>query len=323
MGRNRKKDKHLPKNVYMRSGGYYFVDYEGKWHNLGRNFALAMQKYGLLADARHCETMSEVIDRYLREIAPLKAESTYKDNIKQSKYLRAAFGRMRPVQVTPKMVYQYMDERGKNSQVQANREIALLSHMFKKAIRWGFVSTNPVKGIERFKEKPRERYVTDEEFNAFKDFAGPEIAAYLDFKLLTGLRKGDILRLKRSDIQDDGIHAYISKTRKTIVIEWTDALRDAVDAILNLKKPIYSISLFRTRRGQPYSVDGFNSIWQRKMRKALEEGVLKERFTDHDIRAKTGSDTSEAHAVELLAHDDPRTTKKHYRRKDSVVRPLK
>jgi integrase len=83
------------------------------------------------------------------------------------------------------------------------------------------------------------------------------------------------------------------------------------------------MQLFCTRRGQPYTVDGFNSIWQRKMKKALEQGILTERFTDHDIRAKTGSDTNEAHAVELLAHDDAKTTKRHYRRKTPVVTPLK
>jgi integrase len=83
------------------------------------------------------------------------------------------------------------------------------------------------------------------------------------------------------------------------------------------------MQLFCTRKGQPYTVDGFNSIWQRKMRKALEEDVLAERFTDHDIRAKTGSDAEEAHAVKLLAHDDPKTTKRYYRRQTPVVTPLK
>ena len=94
-----------------------------------------------------------------------------------------------------------------------------------------------------------------------------------------------------------------------------------------LQRTGYS-ALFRsagiiTRRGQPYTVSGFNSIWQRKMKKALEKGVISERFTDHDIGAKTGSDTNEAHGVELLAHDDAKTTRRHYRRKTAKVTPLK
>ena len=230
---------------------------------------------------------------------------------------------MTPAKITAQAIYKYMDERGKRSKIQANRELALLSHMFKKAVRWGVVSSNPCTGLERFKEAPRTRYVTDEEYQAFKDFAGPNIAAYLDFKLLTGLRKGDILRLRLSDLKKDGIHAHISETKRDIVIEWTDALSAAVGAVKRLKRPITSMYLFCTRRGQPCTVNGFNSIWQRRMRKALETGAIEERFTDHDIRAKTGSDTDERHASSLLAHGDAKTTPKHHPRKTPVVRPLR
>ena len=59
------------------------------------------------------------------------------------------------------------------------------------------------------------------------------------------------------------------------------------------------------------------------MCKALEKGVLSERFTDHDIRAKTGSDTDIDHAASLLAHLDAKTTQRHYRRKAEKVVPLK
>ena len=81
--------------------------------------------------------------------------------------------------------------------------------------------------------------------------------------------------------------------------------------------------LFSTRDGRPYTVDGFTSIWQRKMKAAFEKGILKERFTDHDLRAKSGSDTELEHAEKLLAHLDRKTTRRHYRRKPQKVRPIK
>ena len=55
----------------------------------------------------------------------------------------------------------------------------------------------------------------------------------------------------------------------------------------------------------------------------MKAGVLKERFRDHDIRAKAASDVDRVHATELMAHLDARTTAKHYRRKPEIVRPLK
>lgn len=328
MGRTRRTDKHLPKNVYLKSGSYYLVarNYTtGKlvWTNLGRDFTTAMARYGQLAAVDHCETMSDLIDRYTAEISPTKAVSTYKTELRQAKLLRAAFGRMRPARVTPQDIYKYLDARGKTAPIAANREFALLSNMFTKAIRWGELNANPCVRIEKHKETPRKRYITDAEFEAFRVYAGDLIGRYMDFKYLTGLRKGDILRLHLSDLREDGIHVHISKTGKDMVIRWSDALNDAVDAVRALKRPVTGLHLFCTRRGQPYTVNGFSAIWKRKMRKALEEGIIAERFTEHDIRAKTGSDAKKEHATELLAHSDAATTERSYRRKAAVVTPLK
>jgi uncharacterized membrane-anchored protein YhcB (DUF1043 family) len=58
------------------------------------------------------------------------------------------------------------------------------------------------------------------------------------------------------------------------------------------------------------------------MAKALDKGIIAERFAEHDLRAKAASDTELDHAALLLTHDDKKTTLKHYRRKAEMVRPL-
>lgn len=69
------------------------------------------------------------------------------------------------------------------------------------------------------------------------------------------------------------------------------------------------------------------SNWHRLMTKATTPGekgeppVLAERFTFHDLRAKSASDDELEAATERLAHDDPRTTQKVYRRKPRRARP--
>lgn len=50
-----------------------------------------------------------------------------------------------------------------------------------------------------------------------------------------------------------------------------------------------------------HTSSGFDSIWQRAMRKAIEAGDLKERFTEHDIRAKTATDDP-LNAQQRLGH---------------------
>ena len=43
----------------------------------------------------------------------------------------------------------------------------------------------------------------------------------------------------------------------------------------------------------------------------------------HGLRRKAGSDVDETHAVELLGHADPATTRKHYRAKPARVKPAR
>ena len=170
----------------------------------------------------------------------------------------------------------------------------------------------------------RTRYVQDWEFIAFKNHAGQLIAGYMDFQYLTALRQGDILRVHLNELKDDGIHVSISKTGKERIITWTPTLREAVRDARLLPRPVRGMYLFCTRTGSRYKTDGFRSIWQRKMRSALDSGVLGERFTTHDIRAKSASDANDLERTQdLLGHASNKVTRERYRRLPEHVKPLK
>ncbi len=65
-------------------------------------------------------------------------------------------------------------------------------------------------------------------------------------------------------------------------------------------------------------------MWARFMDRLLAETKVTERFTEHDLRAKAGSDAETLEQAQaLLAHASPATTKRIYRRKAEVVAPLK
>lgn len=326
MGRRRKHDKHLPQRVYHKHKGYYFVTLENKWIRLGSAYGEAMRAWAeLVAQPQSASTMNDLFDRYMREVAPTKAPVTYKGNQREMQPLRVFFGRMRPSEVEPIHVYQYLDERGKLARVRANREKALLSHVFSMAIRWGLLRDNACKNVKRLSEKPRDRYVEDWELQAFVNTAPELIRQYVAFKYLTGLRQGDILKLRLDALRDDGIHVVTGKTGRRLIIEWTGDLTYVLDHVRALRTKIKSVYLFSTRQGQPYTSDGFRSIWQRAMKKAMESGVIKERFTDHDIRAKSGTDAdaSGLDAQALLGHEDAATTRRYIRHKQAhKVAPL-
>jgi integrase len=67
------------------------------------------------------------------------------------------------------------------------------------------------------------------------------IQAHARIKLLNGMRRGDLLRLRMSDLQDDGIHFTPGKTEhstgKRLIIEWSEELREAV-ALAQSARPV-------------------------------------------------------------------------------------
>ena len=65
MGRKRRTDKHLPQRMYLRSGTFYFVEYDtNRWVNLGRDYIKAMGEYARLrGPSGPISTMNDLITR--------------------------------------------------------------------------------------------------------------------------------------------------------------------------------------------------------------------------------------------------------------------
>lgn len=235
--------------------------------------------------------------------------------------------------VKPKHVYKYRDLRSRDGKVAANRDLEVLSHAFTKAIEWGLTDDHPIKGkVRKNSVQPRRRYIEDWELQEALKVASPFLRAYIGLKLLTGLRRGDLLSLKVSDLQEDGIHVTPRKTAHStgtkLIIEWSQELRAAVDEVLRLRRKIVSLWLFHTNRGQPFvksdgTANGFDSIWQRFMYKVISQTAVTSRFTEHDLRAKVASDITLIHAQTLLSHASTSMTERVYRRKPELVRPAK
>ncbi|MEZ5508106.1 MAG: hypothetical protein R3F38_19955 [Gammaproteobacteria bacterium] len=284
-------------------------------------------------------TMNQLIDSYLLKVTPKKAESSHRREIGRAVFLKRVFGEMHPAAVTTLDVYAFIDWRTDTAPVGVNRELALLSSIFQKGIRWGALTSSPMIDIERNPESPRDRYITHEEYTNFRQYAferNPVIAWYMDFKYLCGLRTFDIRALKQSQFTDEGIALKISKNQTNRLIAWTPAFRqvtmnlieacgrerrDEHGTITRLKQS--SEHVLFTRDGTPYTADGWRANFYRLMRGALEEGVLLQPFCDHDIRAKAGSDHANVEeARRFLAHLNIKITEKHYRRKAEVIQPL-
>ena len=144
-------------------------------------------------------------------------------------YLIPALGKVRVDQVSEIDVGK-LHHSLRTTPYQANRLLAVCSKMFSWAERQGMreKGTNPCIGIERFKEKSRERWLSDGELarlgaalvKAERDrLISPHAVAAFRLLLLTGARLGEILNLRWEDVDLEGAVLKLpdSKTGAKIV----------------------------------------------------------------------------------------------------------
>ena len=172
----------------------------------------------------------------------------------------------------------------------------------------------------------RERYVEDWEIEEALTVASPMLRAYVVLKLLTALRRGDLLRLRTVDLHEDGISVMTSKTGKKLIIVWTDELREAVDAAIQARTKDIVPWIFCTRTGDCYvnddgTANAFDSLWQRFMKRVIYKTKVSDRFQEKDLRKKTASDMGLEAAQKLLGHTTAMTTERHYRITAEKVKP--
>jgi len=339
----------LPKRWKFQHGAYYYRvppglehEWEGKkMFRLGGNLAEA---YRLWADKIQkpatTRTIGDLLDRYMLEVVPTKAPASQRNNQLAVKQLRKVFEKHPIEPFPPRYVYRYVDQRTKK--IAAHREIEVLSHAYTKAVEWGLIDRHPFKGQIHLKgEAPRVRYVEDAELAKVLAMESRRrkgsvrmIQAYIQLKVLTGMARSDLLRLQPArDFKPDGIHIQRHKTANTsgrrTIYEWTPELREAVEAAKAARPVDIAPWLFCNDTGGCYineatgQATGWDSMWQRFMARVVKETGV-EHFTEHDLRAKAGSDAASLEdARKMLSHVDASVTNRIYRRKPERVVPLK
>jgi integrase len=181
-----------------------------------------------------------------------------------------SFDHMKAAGILPHHIYAYLDANP--AKIAGNRQLSVMSSIFNLGILKGLISANPCKQVKRNPEKPRDRYIEDAEFAAVKALATPQMAAIMDFAMMTAMRRGDIVRLRMDQIHADGIAVTQGKTGKRQFIEWTPALRACVEKLKAFGPPLRP-TLICAARSKPYTVGGFYAGWRRVMLRAVAEGI--------------------------------------------------
>lgn len=347
----RTENKGLPARWQLANGAYYYRVKPGLEHlwdgkkrfRLGATLPEAYKTYAdRVGRPERCGDIGQLLDLYLIKTVPKKAPRTQAENQRAIRKLRAVFGHMPLLPFPPKLVYQYIDKRG--ALTAAHREIEVLSHAYTKAVEWGLIDRHPFKGEVRLDgdlaPKPKTRCPEDWEIVEAlslkplrKKGSVLMCQAYIRLKLLTGLARSDLLRLKFGEhLREDGIHVTRHKTAnssgKTTIYEYAKVpeRREAVEQAKRARPVDISPFLFCNSRGDGYideatgMANGFDSIWQRFMDRVMAETKVSRRFTEHSMRklvANNAESIDKARA--LLQHADTRTTLKWYRTRPERV----
>lgn len=201
-----------------------------------------------------------------------------------------------------------------------NREKALFSTIFNHARTWGYTDAmNPCIGVKGFKEVPRDRYVSDEEYKAVWDVAHSTVQDAMDLALCTGQRPADVLKIQVTDIVDSKLFIKQGKTGKKLRISIEGELATIIDRIMAKPRDKVNMALLQDPDGQQLTYTAMRSRFD----KAREVSGVNFQF--RDLRAKAATDTEDlAHAQRLLGHKNRTTTEIYTRdRKGDLVQPLK
>jgi integrase len=324
MGRSKLHNKYLPPRMVLRHGAYYHTPrIEGRQRmvRLSTDFSEAINLYYQREQRTLAgSTVHDALSRYEREVLPGKAPKTQREYRRYIGRLREVFGDCHLASVRRSDIAQYLDRR--SAKIEGNREVAALSSAFQSAIRWGWCDENPCRGAPRNPERRRLRLPTDAELAAIRVAASEQLRCMVDLVLLIGLRKGDMLKIRLPDLTPQGLRVEVSKTGAVAIFEWSEGLRELIDRARGLRRRVGTMYLFATRQGQRYGTSGFDSIWQRTLRRAGVEGLTfhdLRRWAINQARRQGGLDYAQAIGV----HQSRQSTEGYLVPGEVVVRPLR
>ncbi|SCX92270.1 Phage integrase family protein [Nitrosospira sp. Nl5] len=354
MGRKPSKNLNLPKGMrarVQRSGRvFYYLDSGSKPRHeipLGSDYTSAVMKWAELTvtEPTPAVTFQAVAERYTREIIPTKAPRTSKDNLVEIANLLKFFDEKCLLDdIEPLHVRQYLDWRGAKAKVRANREKALLSHIWNFARERGLTAlANPCKGVQGFKEDGRDVFINDDVFNAVRDSASAAVRDAMDLAYLTGQRPADTLKMRETDIRDGAILVKQGKTKKSVRIRLMDdagvlnGLGLLIENITARKKgsSVHNLALIISQGGFALSTSGLDNGFERARIKAADKADRSGQpdlaarirgFQFRDLRAKAGTEKADSHGLvearRQLGHSSVKMTE-HYVRLGQIVTPTK
>ena len=156
---------------------------------------------------------------------------------------------------------------------------------------------NPCIGVSLNKERPRDRYVDNKDYNLVYNVAlgmrVPFFAYAMELAYLCRARRSEVFAFTLDDVLDEGLLLRRSKGSMDEITLWTPRLKAAVAGCRTIypsaPRQLVGAPLIHNRIGRGFTKNALDSAWQRIITKALDNGLAKS-FTYHDLKAKGVTD---------------------------------
>ncbi len=311
MGRRRKGDDALGlagTRLAWKRNKFWYRHRDGRWEAVGTDVVEAKRSAAIFNGAGDSYgTMAHWLDEFLLDCearvrgGDLAARTLrdYKQNVVE---LKAFFGRLAPEGITPDLVQVYLDE-GKRAgrAVRANRERACLSSCMSWLIRKGkcALAVNPcmrASGIQRNTERARDRYVTNEEYQAVYECAPASVRLMMELVYRTLQRpESDMTKWTADNVRGRGdskvLRVEQSKTGQVLEIALEGRLLELIDEAVG-PVPILHQPIVHRGDGRAYTYSGISSMLARAQAKARERAGLEQMpsFGFRDLKGKGATD---------------------------------
>lgn len=256
-------------------------------------------------------TFGEMFQEYMERYSKKQKRSWKFDEREVNKFCSHWF--TRKASHISRQEVQILHERvhDNNGLYQANRILERISAIYNRAIRWGWEGTNPARGVKKFKEKSRDRFLKRDEmprfFAALAEDENEIVRDYIMISLLTGARKSNVLAMRWNEINFDMQEWRIPETKNGE--SHTVPLSDQVMEILERRRAgTNSMFVFPSNSKTGHYADP-KRAWERILKRA---NIADLRI--HDLRRTLGSwmaatGTTTAIIGKTLAHKSVQATK--------------
>ncbi|OGE17378.1 hypothetical protein A3F00_05300 [Candidatus Daviesbacteria bacterium RIFCSPHIGHO2_12_FULL_37_11] len=271
------------------------------------------------------DTMATLKDAHLQFIDHLKGKSrasatilAYGKDIEQLVNYLNSLGRNDSSEVIMDDLKTFMDKLFKESYTakSISRKTNSTKTFFKFLKSSGYISDDPASGLEhpKFENKPP-RILSKIEYRALRDAARNDIRIYAVIELLlqTGIRIGELSKLKVEDIDLTGLTLHVPKEEGTVerTIPLNAPAAEAVSKYLEVRAKSQIHTLFVTKTGRPLLIRNIRTAIDRyfKMAGIKEAKVNDLRHTWVAYHLQAG--TSLVVVSKLAGHKRLSTTEKY------------